>query len=62
MVIQHLQALDPKEEQFDILVVDKQSHFEFICSNYKILCEEDTFKKHAIDFNKAMSGYASKRV
>ena len=51
LIIQHLQALDPNEEQFDILVVDKQSHFEFICSNYKILCEEDTFKKHAISHN-----------
>jgi hypothetical protein len=26
------------------------------------LCEEDTFKKHSIDFKTAMRGYDSKRV
>ena len=43
MITQHLQAMDPKEEQFEILIVDKSHHFEFICSNYKALCEEGTF-------------------
>jgi hypothetical protein len=54
--------MDPKEEQFEILIVDKSHHFEFICSNYKALCEDDTFYKHSVSFETAMKGFNSQRV
>ena len=43
--------------------MDKQKHFEFICSNYKTLCEETTFKKHAVDFETGVkNGFNSNSV
>lgn len=62
MITQHLQLMDPEEQQFEILIIDKSHHFEFICSNYKALCEEEIFKKHSVDFKTAMKGFNSKRV
>ena len=39
--------LDINDQNFEIKIVDKAAHFEFICGNYKTLCDDDCFKKLA---------------
>lgn len=46
----------------EILFIDKSEHFEFICSNYKMLASEELFLNHSIKFDDAMKSYRSKRV
>lgn len=41
-------------DNVEILMVDKSSHFEFICSNYKSLCEDDLFDYLTVDNKDAM--------
>ena len=31
------------KENIEITLIDKAEHFEFICTNYKTLCDEDSF-------------------
>ena len=38
-----MQILNLNKENVDIIMIDKSEHFEFICTNYKTLCEEDSF-------------------
>ena len=58
----NLLKLDPKETMFEILLIDKNEHFEFICSNYQSYSDEESFKKNAIMFNEAVKSYESSRV
>jgi len=51
-----LQRFDTTNK-IEITVVDKSAHFEFNCSNYKSLCEEETFKQLAEPFENIMKIY-----
>ena len=62
MIARKLLELDPWEVSYDILLIDKSEHFEFICSNFKMLAEESLFKQHAIMYEQAIKSYRSERV
>ena len=56
MCAQHLlDHFKDDRESIEILLIDKSSHFEFICTNYKSLCDDDAFEyltvsnKNAVD-------------
>lgn len=36
--------LNLDKANIEITMVDKAEHFEFICTNYKTLCDEDSFE------------------
>ena len=36
--------LDLNDQHLEITFIDKSSHFEFICTNYKSLCDDDKFE------------------
>ena len=36
--------LDLNDQQIEITFIDKAEHFEFICTNYKSLCDDDKFE------------------
>ena len=40
--------LSQKTKNFKIVLIDKQNYFEFICSNYKSLVDENYFDKISI--------------
>ena len=61
VLTQALQALDPQEHCFEITIVDKNPHFEFICSNFKSFVDDD-FSKNAIAFESMVKYYNSERV
>jgi len=46
---------------YDIVLVDKSDHFEFICANYKIW-SEDVFKENAVKFDEMLLSYNTKRI
>lgn len=49
-LVKSLLHIDPNGKKFDILVIDKESHFEFICTNYFGLTEPEAFMKNAVSF------------
>jgi len=61
MIAQQLKGLDP-QEQLEILIIDQSPHFEFICSNYKALCDENVFEDHMIDNNEAVLSFSSPNI
>ena len=60
-LVQKLQGLDPNEDYIEILMIDKCAHFEYICSIYKLLVNND-FKKMTMDFKEGNKQFASKYV
>jgi len=46
---------------YDIVLVDKSEHFEFICAYYKIW-SEDVFKDLAVKYEDQMASYNTKRI
>ena len=57
-----LQSLDPKEMLFDILLIDKNEHFEYICANFTSLANETAWGENTIKFSEAIKSYNSDRV
>ena len=57
-----LQQLDPKEIQFEVLIIDKNEHFEYICANFASLADENAWAKNTIKFTEAIKSYDSSRV
>ena len=43
-----------RRENLEIVMVDKASHFEFICTNYKSLCDDDIFDYLTVSNQSAM--------
>lgn len=41
-------------ENVEITIVDKSSHFEYICTNYKSLCDDDSFEYLTVEHAKAI--------
>ena len=62
MLVQHLQKLDPEEKCISILLVDKSPHFEYICSNYKAVWDDRTFKNNAIDYRTVAKSYRGENI
>lgn len=62
ILTQCLQALDPNETQLEITIVDKNEHFEFICTQFLALAEDDQFKKNSIPFVDSIKFFKSDRV
>ena len=55
MCAQHiLEELKDERENVEILMIDKSSHFEFICTNYKSLCDDDSFEYLTVNNENAM--------
>ena len=46
--------IDPDGKRFEILILDKETHFEFICTNYFGLTEPEAFMKNAVSFETVM--------
>jgi NADH dehydrogenase FAD-containing subunit len=46
--------LKDERENVEILIIDKSSHFEFICTNYKSLCDDDSFEYLTVNNENAM--------
>ena len=57
-----LQQIDPNEKQYEILLIDKNEHFEYICANFEMLANPNAFKDNAIKFEDAVKSYDSSRV
>ena len=55
MLIQKLLELNHKD--LEIILVDKSDHFEYNCSNYKSVCDNDTFKDLAEPFTELVKGF-----
>ena len=36
--------LNLNRDNIEITLIDKSEHFEFICTNYKTLCDDDSFE------------------
>lgn len=53
---------DPEGKKFEILLIDKNEHFEFICSNYKSLTDEANFDELTIKHQDSVASYGSKNV
>jgi NADH dehydrogenase FAD-containing subunit len=53
---------DPQEKQYEIMLIDKNEHFEFICVNYMAMVEDTAFAQNSIKFEEAVKSYQSKRV
>lgn len=49
-LIKSLMNIDPDGRKFDILIIDKETHFEFICTNYFGLTEPEAYSKNAVSF------------
>ena len=43
-----------EREHIEILMIDKSSHFEFICTNYKSLCDHNSFEYLTVNNEDAM--------
>ena len=43
LIAKSLIGLDPHENMYDILLIDKSEHFEYICSYFKIWSDEGVF-------------------
>lgn len=41
-------------QEVQVVIIDKSSHFEFICTNYKSLCDDDSFDYLAVSNETAM--------
>ena len=54
--------IDPQEKQFEILLIDKNEHFEYICANFEMLCNPASFGENSIKFEDAIKSYDSSRV
>lgn len=55
MCAQHiLEQMKDERENIEILMIDKSSHFEFICTNYKSLCDDDSFEYLTVSNENAM--------
>ena len=52
-----MKLLEMDRENLEITLVDKSSHFEFICSNYKSLCDEATFQELAEPFENVVKSF-----
>jgi hypothetical protein len=48
--LKYLLEIDPAGKRFEILILDKESHFEFICTARAGLTEPEAFMKNAVDF------------
>lgn len=57
-----LQKIDPKMHQFEVLLIDKNEHFEYICTNFEILADASQFNANAIKFDEAVKSYDSEHV
>ena len=53
-LLKSLLHIDPEGKRFEILILDKESHFECICTNYFGLTEPEAFMKNAVDFETVM--------
>jgi NADH dehydrogenase FAD-containing subunit len=53
-LLKSLLHIDPVGKRFEILILDKESHFEFICTNYFGLTEPEAFMKNAVPFETVM--------
>lgn len=62
MLVQHLQKLDPEQKCISVLLIDKSPHFEYICSNYKAVCDENTFKSNSVDFKEMVKSFHSESI
>lgn len=49
-----LKELEEQLGNVEIMMIDKSSHFEFICSNYKTLCDDGGYESLTADHNSAM--------
>ena len=57
-----LQKIDAQEKFYEILLIDKNEHFEYICANFEMLANENSFNENAIKFGDAVKSYNSSRV
>lgn len=57
-----LQSLDPSEMFYDILLIDKNEHYEFNPMNYTALADETAFGEVTVKFSEAIKSYSSDRV
>jgi len=53
-LLKSLLHIDPEGKRFEILSLDKETHFEFICTNYFGLTEPEAFMKNAVSFETVM--------
>ena len=55
MCAQHLLAeAKAAGQDIEVVIIDKSSHFEFICTNYKSLCDDDSFDYLTVSNETAM--------
>jgi NADH dehydrogenase FAD-containing subunit len=57
-----LQQIDQEEKLYEILLVDKNEHFEYICTNFEMLANPASFGDNSIKFEDAIKSYDSSRV
>jgi NADH dehydrogenase FAD-containing subunit len=57
-----LQQIDQEEVFYEILLIDKNEHFEYICGNFEMLANPSSFGENSIKFSNAIESYNSSRV
>ena len=61
-LLKSLLHIDPDGKRFEILILDKETHFEFICTNYFGLTEPEAFMKNAVSYETVMKSVNKKFV